>query len=122
MPGKCDNQKLSTFYWYREKFIDIAREFNTISMPISYRIEINFDTISNIDIDIENYHIVSIDFDIFIEILSIETIKILKLVKIGSSGYPNRSICFDNSIENYQICIEFLCTIDKRYQKSQIDR
>ena len=31
--GKCDTQKLSKVYWYREKSIDIAREFDTILMP-----------------------------------------------------------------------------------------
>ena len=27
---KCDTWKLSKFYWYREKFIDITRKFDTI--------------------------------------------------------------------------------------------
>ena len=70
-------------------------------MSISYR-KI-FDTITNIDIVIENYRIVSIDFDKNIEFLSIETIKISKSIEISSSGYPNRSINFDIFIEMYRI-------------------
>ena len=31
--SKCNNRKLSKVYRYREKFIDIARNFNTILIP-----------------------------------------------------------------------------------------
>ena len=90
LAGKCDNRKLSRAYRYCEKFIDIAREFDTIAGINIVSKQFRFD----------NW--VSIILSKIIEIVLIETIKILKLVEIGSSGYPNRSICFDNSIKNYR--------------------
>ena len=63
VPGKCDTEKSIEVYRYREKTIDIAREFDKISIPdiVSKRFRYDIDRSIIISNCIENYRKLSIE-------------------------------------------------------------
>ena len=86
--GKCNNRKLSKVYWYCENYIDIAREFDMISIPL-YHIE----TISI------RYWYLNISIKIY-QKLSIKTIQLSKIYR-SILIFLSKLVAWNTQIDQY---------------------